>query len=91
LPDSEDPDSVVRQEGNEKLTARIIEATPLSDFLFQRLGQDLDPHNLEHRAKLATDASPLIETIPKGIMRSMMQARLSKITGLDKDTLAELS
>ena len=91
LPDGEDPDSVVRQEGNEKLTARIIDATPLSDFLFQRLGQDLDPHNLEHRAKLATDASPLIAIIPKGIMRSMMHARLSKITGLDKDTLAELS
>jgi len=91
LPDGEDPDSLVRQEGNDKLTARIIDATPLSDFLFQRLGQDLDPHNLEHRAKLATDASPLIAIIPKGIMRSMMHARLSKITGLDKDTLAELS
>ena len=91
LPDGEDPDSLVRQEGSEKLTARIIEATPLSDFLFQRLSLELDSHNLEHRAKLATDASPLIATIPKGIMRSMMQARLSKITGLDKDTLAELS
>jgi len=91
LPDGEDPDSLVRQEGNDKLTARIVDATPLSDFLFQRLGQDLDPHNLEHRAKLATDASPLIAIIPKGIMRSMMHARLSKITGLDKDTLAELS
>ena len=91
LPDGEDPDSVVRQEGKEALTARIIDATPLSDFLFQRLSQDLDPHNLEHRAKLATDASPLIATIPKGIMHSMMQARLTKITGLDKDTLAQLS
>jgi len=91
LPDGEDPDSLVRQEGNDKLTARITDATPLSDFLFQRLGQDLDPHNLEHRAKLATDASPLIAVIPKGIMHSMMLARLSKITGLDKDTLAELS
>ena len=91
LPDGEDPDSLVRQEGHDKLTARIIAATPLSDFLFQRLSQELDPHNLEHRAKLATDASPLIATIPKGIMRSMMQARLSKITGLDKDTLLELS
>lgn len=91
LPDGEDPDSVVRKEGKESLTAKISEATPLSDFLFQRLSQDLDPHNLEHRAKLATDASPLIATLPKGIMRSMMQARLSKITGLDQDTLAELS
>lgn len=91
LPDGEDPDSLVRREGNDKLTARIVDATPLSDFLFQRLGQDLDPHNLEHRAKLATDASPLIAIIPEGIMRSMMHARLSKITGLDKDTLTELS
>ncbi|MDC9720010.1 MAG: DNA primase [Gammaproteobacteria bacterium] len=91
LPDGEDPDSLVRQIGCDKLTARIVDATPLSDFLFQRLSQDLDPHNLEHRAKLATDANPLIETMPKGIMRSMMQARLSKITGLDKDTLEELS
>ena len=91
LPDGEDPDSLVRQEGADKLTARIVEATPLSDFLFQRLGKDLDSNNLEHRAKLATDASPLINTMPKSIMRGMMQARLSKITGLDKDTLAELS
>jgi DNA primase len=91
LPDGEDPDSLVRQEGSGKLTTRIIEATPLSDFLFQRLSEGLDAHNLEHRAKLATDAGPLIATIPKGIMHSMMLARLSKITGLDKDTLAELS
>ena len=90
LPDGEDPDSVVRKEGKEKLTALIVDATPLSDFLFQRLSKDLDTHNLEHRAKLATDASPLIATIPKGIMHSMMQARLSKITGLDKDTLEQL-
>jgi len=91
LPDGEDPDSLVRQIGKDQLSQRIIEATPLSDFLFQRLGKELDPHNLEHRAKLATDANPLINTMPKGIMRSMMQARLSKITGLDKDTLAELA
>jgi DNA primase len=91
LPDGEDPDSLVRQEGKEKLSQRIVEATPLSDFLFQRLGKELDPHNLEHRAKLATDADPLINSMPKGIMRSMMQARLSKITGLDSDTLADLS
>ncbi|MBT6076447.1 MAG: DNA primase, partial [Oceanospirillaceae bacterium] len=91
LPDGEDPDSLVRQIGKDQLSQRIVEATPLSDFLFQRLGKELDPHNLEHRAKLATDANPLINTMPNGIMRSMMQARLSKITGLDKDTLAELA
>ncbi len=91
LPQGEDPDTQVRKEGAEALSQRIADATPFSEFLFQQLSQDLDIHNLEHRAKLATDIMPIIQAMPKGLMRSMMISKLEDITGLNQDTLAQLT
>src|SRR3546814_19327502 len=37
LPDGEDPDSIVRQEGSEGFDARLPEAPPLSEFFSSQL------------------------------------------------------
>ncbi len=91
LPQGEDPDTLVRSEGAEALTTRIANATPFSEFLFQHFAEDLDVHNLEHRAKLATDIMPVIQSMPKGLMKTMMLAKLEDITGLNQDTLTQLT
>jgi DNA primase len=91
LPQGEDPDTMVRKHGSETLTKLIANATPFSEFLFQHFSQDLDSHNLEHRAKLATDMMPVIQAMPKGLMRSMMLSKLEDHTGLNQDTLAQLT
>ena len=91
LPQGEDPDTMVRKEGTEALTQRIANATPFSEFLFNQYAQDLDIHNLEHRAKLATDIMPVIQAMPKGLMRSMMISKLEDVTGLNQDTLSQLT
>jgi len=91
LPQGEDPDTIVRKEGTEALTQRIASATPFSEFLFNQYAQDLDIHNLEHRAKLATDIMPVIQSMPKGLMRSMMISKLEDVTGLNQDTLSQLT
>jgi len=91
LPQGEDPDTMVRKEGTKALTQRIADATPFSEFLFNQYSQDLDIHNLEHRAKLATDIMPIIQSMPKGLMRSMMISKLEDITGLNQDTLSQLT
>ena len=91
LPQGEDPDTMVRKHGSETLTELIANATPFSEFLFQHFSHDLDSHNLEHRAKLATDMMPVIQAMPKGLMRSMMLSKLEDHTGLNQDTLAQLT
>lgn len=91
LPQGEDPDTLVRSEGAEALTTRIANATPFSEFLFQHFAEELDVHNLEHRAKLATDIMPVIQSMPKGLMKTMMLSKLEDVTGLNQDTLTQLT
>lgn len=83
LPDGEDPDSLVRDEGKDSFLARIAQqAQPLTDYLFEQLTEEAPPTSLEGRAHLATLAMPLIERIPGANLQRLMLQRLSEITGL---------
>jgi len=82
LPDGEDPDTIVRQEGAAGFDARLAQATPLSEFVFAELGRDVNLGSLDGRARFAERAKPMLEKIPDGAFRDLMQARLAEITGL---------
>jgi DNA primase len=82
LPDGEDPDSLVRQEGAAGFDARLAAATPLSEFFFAELGKDVNLGGLEGKARLAERAKPLLVQIPDGAFRDLMFARLAQITGV---------
>ena len=91
LPEGEDPDSLVRKEGNDAFRARITQhAQPLADYFFQQLTQEADPASLEGKAHLATLAAPLIERIPGANLKVLMRQRLAEITGLNGDALGQL-
>ncbi|MHA5869585.1 toprim domain-containing protein, partial [Pseudomonas aeruginosa] len=65
LPEGEDPDSLVRAEGEDAFRARITQqAQPLAEYFFQQLMLEADPATLEGKAHLATLAAPLLEKIP---------------------------
>ncbi len=88
LPQGEDPDSLVRQEGPELFEARLkTQSEPLADFFFRALGENLNLDSLEGRARLAREAQPLLAKLPDGLYREMLLGRLSELTGLDKQTL----
>ncbi|KRW58806.1 DNA primase [Pseudomonas sp. TTU2014-080ASC] len=92
LPDGEDPDTLVRQEGTDAFRARINQqAQPLADYFFQHLSEEADPSSLEGKAHLTTLAAPLIEKIPGNTLRALMRQRLSQITGLTAQALDELT
>lgn len=42
LPEGHDPDSLVRKEGKEKFIARLTNATPLSQYFFDTLAENID-------------------------------------------------
>ena len=87
LPDGEDPDSMVRKEGKEAFEARLVNATPLSDFLFDNLLERIDITSMDGKASLAKTARPLLAAIPESIFRDLMYQRLSELVGVSDDKL----
>ncbi len=88
LPDGEDPDSLVRQEGREGFEARLQQATPLSRFFFDSLGSDVNLHTLEGKGRLAERAKPFLAQIPDGAFGDLMKQHLTELTGVGARTAA---
>ena len=88
LPDGEDPDTLVRKEGAAEFGARLKAATPLPDYFFQHLAEQVDLNRLDGRARLVELVRPHLSKMRPGILRQMMLARLSELSHLP---VAELS
>ncbi len=76
LPEGEDPDSMVREQGAKAFTALLDAAQPLSEFFFDHYTETLDMGTLDARAKLVDLTRPQLEKIPAGVFRDMMFSRL---------------
>ena len=82
LPDGEDPDSLVRKEGKQAFLDRVGDAAPAIEYLFSELSSGLDVRQLDGQARLASLVLPYIEKVPNGVLKQLMQNRLTQITGL---------
>ena len=91
LPDGEDPDSVIRDQGADTFRTLIESATPLPDLLFDTLLNQTDLTRMDGKARLATLARPLVSRVPEGPLRELMQQRLSDLTGVAPSSLGELA
>jgi DNA primase len=87
LPDGEDPDSMVRKEGKDAFETRLENATPLSEFLFDKLLKEIDTSSMDGKARLAKTARPLLATIPESVFRDLMYKRLSELVGISDEKL----
>jgi DNA primase len=87
VPDGDDPDSLVRREGQKKFESRIDSALQLSEFFFQTLESDLNLESIEGRAALSKQAVPLIANITNGVFKQLIIKELSSRTGLDTERL----
>ena len=88
LPEGQDPDSLIRQEGQDAFRARMVQqAQPLTEYLFRHLAEEAPPTSLEGKAHLATLALPLIEQVPGSLLRRLLRQSLQERTGMDLDSL----
>ena len=88
-PDGEGPDSLVRRIGADAFAQEIPRAQPLSTFLFDKLarpGGHAEPGR--SRARLGELAKPLLERLPSGLFRDMMEQSLRK--GRTENPTAEI-
>lgn len=81
LPEGEDPDTLVRREGELAFRSRLADAEPLSNYFFRALGDQVDGDSLEGRAKLIALARPLLATLPDSAFRDLMASELEKLGG----------
>lgn len=90
LPEGEDPDTLVREIGEQKFNSLIEHATPLEKFFFDKLSQDLDVDTIEGKARLSNLAKPLIKQFPRGVYGQLMLDRLAEILGVSSSSLDSL-
>ena len=90
LPQGEDPDSLVRQEGAEQFSLRMREqALSFDHFLFKELESGLDLHTMDGRARLAKLTQPYLVKLPNGLFRQLLLKQLADRTGLEVRYLEE--
>ncbi|TWH64449.1 DNA primase [Azomonas agilis] len=92
LPEGEDPDSLVRQEGVEVFLARIQQqAQTLVEYCFKKLAEDVDLSLPEDRARYQKLLTPLIEQVPGPYLQELMRQRLTELTGLSAPSKSDIS
>jgi len=69
VPDGEDPDSLIREKGQQAFEQFLDEAMPLSKFLFEQLMGQVDMSSLEGRAALVESFQPLLEKLPDSVLK----------------------
>ncbi|WP_053980058.1 DNA primase [Marinagarivorans algicola] len=90
VPEGQDPDSLVRQIGPERFAELVAKGSPLEEFFFDVLSEDLDTTSMGGRARLSKLAAPLLHKLPKSVYRELMFELLAQRTGLNQDILQEL-
>ncbi len=69
LPDGEDPDSLIREQGQQAFEKILDNASPLSKFLFDHLMAQVDMSSLEGRAALVESFQPYLLKLPASVLK----------------------
>jgi DNA primase len=69
VPDGEDPDSLIRKQGQQAFEKILDEAMPLSKFLFEQLMNQVDMSSFEGRAGLVESFQPLLAKLPDSVLK----------------------
>ncbi|MEA2079168.1 MAG: DNA primase, partial [Pseudomonadota bacterium] len=87
LPEGEDPDSLVRRIGKQAFRQKTADSIPLSQYLFESLGQQVDTRSVDGRAHLVELARPLLQKLPDSVFRDLMLDQLAQLSGLPAQQL----
>lgn len=87
LPQNQDPDSMIREEGAAKFQQRISQAIALSDFFFQKFSSMVNLQTPDGKAKLVQLVKQPLHKIPAGVFRDLMMQRLAELVNMREEAL----
>ncbi|MXS82550.1 DNA primase [Nitrosomonas oligotropha] len=90
LPEGADPDSYINQFGKESFEQQLKQTLPLSEFLFKELCSEVNLQTSEGRAKLISDAKPLLQQVTAPALSLILIRRLAELSEIDQSELDEL-
>jgi DNA primase len=79
LPEKHDPDSLIKEAGNDQFVERINSSQVLSEYFFENLTKDLKLAEKESRSKLIEEAKEYLNKLPVDSFRELMFDELSKM------------
>ncbi|MDB5965141.1 MAG: primase, partial [Polaromonas sp.] len=77
LPAEHDPDSFIREHGQEGFAAAVAKAVPLSKFMLEAAAEGCDLDTAEGRAHMASNARPLWSLLPDGALKRQLLAEIA--------------
>ena len=86
LPSKEDPDSFVRKNGKDAFINPTM-LTPLSEFLFNSIGDNINLEVLEGRSEMINKTLPFLAKLPHGPYKDIVIKELSKLTRYEIDDI----
>ena len=81
VPDGEDPDSLIREKGQQAFEKIIDNATPLSQFLFEHMIVQVDMQSLEGRSSLVDKFQPYLAKLPESVLKDSIINKLANNFG----------
>lgn len=90
LPAEHDPDSYIREFGEEAFRACLAESDALSTFFLAELESHHRVKEVEGRAALVHEAKPLLAQIPEITLKVQLQNELARLVQLTPEELATL-
>ncbi|MCV2349020.1 DNA primase [Paucibacter sp. Y2R2-4] len=89
LPAEHDPDSYVREFGPEAFERCVQDAVPLSRQLMDASAEGCDLGSVEGRARMLSNARPLWQALPQGLLKRALLSELAKQAQLgDQDLIS---
>ncbi len=90
LPEGEDPDTMVRDQGRERFLALMQGATPIGEYFLRRMREGLDLSQVDGRAMLRELALPAVQRLPAGSLRASLVRELADLTGSEATDLERI-
>jgi len=90
LPSEHDPDSYIRQFGEEAFRACLAESDALSTFFLNELGARHALKEVEGRSALVHEARPLLALIPQITLKVQLQNEFARLAQLTPEELTAL-
>ena len=90
LPPEHDPDSYIREHGREAFARCVTDALPLSRFLMEVAREGCDLGSAEGRALLASQAKPLWQALPEGVLKTQLLGDIAELVHIGSHELVNL-
>ena len=90
LPENQDPDSLIRQEGKDNFLKRMDNAIPLHRYFMETLTADIDCASIAGKSQLLNAVKPYVNKMSDGPYKQLLINELARLTRIESHRIIQL-